>query len=138
MKKTDTRSGRPAQLALDGLNPHPQSPLPDTPRTAVPRTHTGEETASLNERPTPRRPPARITHGACGRSWTGLRTAHCGGCHETFSGVSLFDEHRNQHGERGSCRDPRTGAIGEVVLVDGVWHRPAMTDAERATIRWSA
>jgi hypothetical protein len=26
--------------------------------------------------------------------WSGGRTAHCPTCHETFSGVSVFDQHR--------------------------------------------
>lgn len=30
----------------------------------------------------------------CGKSWTGLKMAHCASCHETFSTVTTFDLHR--------------------------------------------
>ena len=38
----------------------------------------------------------RLVHG-CGRCparWNGKKTAHCGQCHEIFSGPSAFDQHR--------------------------------------------
>lgn len=35
-----------------------------------------------------------ITHGECGKSWTGPTRAHCGACHETFNSESLADKHR--------------------------------------------
>lgn len=35
-----------------------------------------------------------ITHPACGKSWTGLRRAHCPVCHETFNSDSAADKHR--------------------------------------------
>ena len=31
----------------------------------------------------------------CTNRWTGLNTAHCGNCHETFTGPSAFDKHRD-------------------------------------------
>jgi hypothetical protein len=30
----------------------------------------------------------------CTTTWTGVSAAHCGSCHETFSGVGAFDYHR--------------------------------------------
>lgn len=41
------------------------------------------------------------THGACGKSWvqSGNRTGHCARCHETFSGVRLFDWHQQLQGD---------------------------------------
>lgn len=32
--------------------------------------------------------------GRCPERWSGRKTSHCGGCHETFSGPSAFDQHR--------------------------------------------
>lgn len=34
-----------------------------------------------------------ITHGRCGKSWTGATNGHCSGCHETFS-RGAFDKHQ--------------------------------------------
>lgn len=36
-----------------------------------------------------------ITHGACRKTWSGNRAAHCGGCHETFTGITAFDAHQS-------------------------------------------
>jgi len=66
------------------------------------------------------------THGACGQSWNGTRPAHCSGCCQTFSGVALFDRHRNLYGEHGTCVDPAT--MPNVELRDGVWSNPQMTE----------
>jgi hypothetical protein len=69
-------------------------------------------------------------HGKCGKAWSGTRACHCSGCCETFSGIGLFDAHRNQRGEYGSCIDPST--MRDVELRDGVWSGPEMTeDAKR-------
>lgn len=51
--------------------------------------------------------PGTITHGACGKSWTGARRAHCPACHRTFSGDSAADRHRvGQFGVDRRCADP--------------------------------
>lgn len=42
----------------------------------------------------------------CGAWWTGSGRCHCGGCHETFSGLTAFDRHRTQDGEHGTCWPP--------------------------------
>lgn len=63
-------------------------------------------------------------HPVCGKEWSGTRACHCGGCHETFSGIALFDKHRSQYGEHGRCLDPAT--LAGVELRDGVWSRPEM------------
>lgn len=44
------------------------------------------------------------TCGGCPARWTGTSTAHCAGCHHTFSSVTGFDTHRRQ----GQCADPAT------------------------------
>lgn len=56
------------------------------------------------------------THGACGKSWTqrGERTSHCGGCHETFGALSIFDKHRRD----GRCLPPAEGLVQDD---EGVW-----------------
>lgn len=50
--------------------------------------------------------------GGCSATWGGTNTAHCGGCHITTTGVTAFDRHRNQRGERGQCQAPE--AVGLV------------------------
>ena len=35
-----------------------------------------------------------ITHGECGKTWTGLRRTHCPSCHETFNSDSAAEKHR--------------------------------------------
>lgn len=60
----------------------------------------------------------------CTAAWGGANTAHCGGeggCHETFSGITAFDRHRNQRGA-GSCHTP-----AEVGMVDAGRAYPAWT-----------
>lgn len=32
--------------------------------------------------------------GKCHATWTGANTCHCGGCCQTFTGLSAFDKHR--------------------------------------------
>lgn len=38
----------------------------------------------------------------CSFTWTGLRIAHCAGCHRTFSTPANFDIHRSRY----RCHDP--------------------------------
>ena len=30
----------------------------------------------------------------CSATWGGMNTAHCSGCHTTFTGITAFDAHR--------------------------------------------
>lgn len=76
------------------------------------------------------------THG-CGKSWRqrGNRTSHCGGCHVTFEGLSLFDAHF-VHESDGTLThlDPREMTVGRAPLVfdgsfgDGSWRRTDLSD----------
>jgi hypothetical protein len=66
---------------------------------------------------------------SCPKTWTGLTTCHCSYCHETFSGIRLFDVHRRY----GKCHDPAS-LRGPLRLVQGVWHEPEMSDEARAQI----
>lgn len=59
-------------------------------------------------------PPNRATSGLrrweelphtcakCRNRWSGANTSHCANCHETFSGVTTFDKHR----DKGQCKYP--------------------------------
>lgn len=53
----------------------------------------------------------------CDATWTGLAVCHCGACHRTFSGLTLFDAHRRG----GKCADP---AGVDLRVVDGIWRYP--------------
>ena len=41
-------------------------------------------------------------HTACGKAWSGIKTAHCSACHLTFTTPTAFDKHRR----RGACIFP--------------------------------
>lgn len=64
----------------------------------------------------------------CTSRWGGLRTAHCGACHVTFSGLTLFDKHRTAKGAYGECIDPATLTDHgqQLRLVEGIWRSPAI------------
>lgn len=89
------------------------------------------------------RKPQLITCG-CGANWTALGAAHCAapGCHRLFASASLFDLHRSQDGEHGTCLDPETvvGREGQRRLWfrAGMWRGPAMSAEERERVRPSA
>ena len=48
------------------------------------------------------RPAWAVSHGACGKWWTGNDRSHCGACHLLFSSLSAFDRHRRA----GQCLPP--------------------------------
>jgi hypothetical protein len=61
-----------------------------------------------------------ITCGGCAEVWTGLRTAHCAACNQTFIGPSSFDMHRP-----GRCLTPSELGLGARERPWGVvWGRP--------------
>lgn len=72
----------------------------------------------------------------CGAKWTALNAAHCGSCHQTFSGSSLFDLHRSVAGPHGTCRGPSgiTNNRGERVMFyrNGMWRGPELTEDQKA------
>lgn len=72
-----------------------------------------------------------VTCSGCPATWTGLSRCHCAACHRTFGSVGLFDRHRSQAGDRGTCLDPaglRHRKTGEPLmrLVDGLWRGPEL------------
>lgn len=67
------------------------------------------------------------THGACGKSWTGMRAEHCPACHETFNGTRAGDMHRVGDFNDGSrrCLTPEEMlGKGLVLNARGLWGRP--------------
>jgi hypothetical protein len=75
----------------------------------------------------------------CGKTWTGLTVAHCGACHRTFAGTTLFDKHRAAYGERGVCRNPaeildRQGC-SVMVLREGQWRGPEADDSSLKSLK---
>jgi hypothetical protein len=62
------------------------------------------------------------TCGGCDKNWTGTSRCHCSACHETFSGITTFDLHRQANSKRGKCKKP--AYIGLVKNDKGVWSVP--------------
>lgn len=83
------------------------------------------------------REPTWITCGGCAARWTALGACHCSACHQTFSGVALFDRHRSvAGGEHGSCLPPGRlihATTGERLMFerDGMWRGPEMDEATK-------
>lgn len=62
---------------------------------------------------------------SCGARWGGLRTAHCGRCHSTFTGISAFDAHKP-----GECREPTSCGMVIMRVTEGdhlteIWGTPS-------------
>jgi hypothetical protein len=66
-------------------------------------------------------------------TWTGHRPCHCGSCHETFSGIRLFDAHRHHRGDHGGCLDPAT--LPGMERRDGMWREPEMSPEAKTELR---
>lgn len=67
-------------------------------------------------------PPGAITHGTCGRWWTGSERSHASCCHETFSSLSAFDAHR----KGGRCNPPETvGLVARQKAFGVLWGWPS-------------
>lgn len=65
----------------------------------------------------------------CKARWTGLGRAHCSGCHNTFSSVSLFDQHLTGVG---ACLSPESMRYR---LFDEVWHGKEMSPEVRRQLQ---
>lgn len=60
-----------------------------------------------------------IIHPACGKTWTGLRRAHCAVCCETFNSDSAADKHRvGKPGVDRRCLPPAEAGL---VAVEQPW-----------------
>jgi hypothetical protein len=64
--------------------------------------------------------PWRATCSGCDSSWTALGLCHCSACHQSFSGLTLFDLHR----VGGHCLHPSALTFQQLPLrqdAAGVW-----------------
>lgn len=73
-----------------------------------------------------------ISHGACGKTWTGLRRAHCPACHETFNSDSAAEKHRR--GTPGPDRRCVPPAEAGLVAVEQPWGTCWQTPSDGAWI----
>lgn len=68
-----------------------------------------------------------ISHGLCGKSWSGAGRSHCPACHETFSTDGAAEKHRKgAFGIDRRCVDPVS--VGLVAVHHGkgrLWQYPA-------------
>ncbi len=58
-----------------------------------------------------------IACNGCESTWTGLITCHCSGCHQTFGGITGFDQHH-----KGKCLSPES--VGLTKSTKGHWSLP--------------
>lgn len=74
-----------------------------------------------------------ITHGACGKSWTGVSRAHCPVCHETFNSDYAAEKHRT--GKYGGDRRCLSPADAGLVGVEQPWGMCWQTPSDGAWVR---
>lgn len=69
----------------------------------------------------------------CGAAWSGVSRCHCSGCHITWSGATLFDQHRWHKGGKDGCWPPGelTAQGKPLVSRDGIWGGPEMTEQQK-------
>lgn len=62
---------------------------------------------------------------------------HCGACHQTFSGLGLFDQHQDvNYTQRPAVRCYAPRYLGLVQNAEGVWHtREGLKHADSLTTR---
>ena len=67
-----------------------------------------------------------ITHGSCGKQWTGLRRSHCPACHETFNSEYAAEKHRvGPFGGGRKCAPPDEVGLVAVEQPWGIcWQTP--------------
>lgn len=83
-----------------------------------------------------RAPAAPFTCGGCDNTWTGQTFCHCKGCHRTFSGLGVFDEHR-KGGDR--CLDPTTiTKTPGHQDARGIWRGPEISDEAKIKAGWKS
>jgi hypothetical protein len=88
-----------------------------------------DENASERQREAARST-VRYTCSGCTNTWPGVSRCHCAGCHETFSGLALFDRHRRDIKGVGTCLDPasimvesKDGSVERVMYLTGdLWY----------------
>ena len=70
----------------------------------------------------------------CDARWSGLKTAHCTGCHDTFTVVSAFDKHRSgsHANDTRHCVNPETVGLVDAGRAYQCWGFPGRDDDEPA------
>ena len=63
------------------------------------------------------------THG-CPELRPGSAACHCAACHQTFSGLGLFDRHQDWQTCPGKLSCEYAGALGLVRASNGTWWTP--------------
>ena len=63
--------------------------------TTQPTTHGRAENRSAGYRDGGNRHRGEHAAACCGARFGGLNTAHCSGCHQTFTGLTAFDKNRD-------------------------------------------
>ena len=76
------------------------------------------------------RQPATTVCVRCQKRWGGLKTAHCTGCHETFTVVSAFDKHRagQHHNDTRHCVPPESVGLVDAGRDYPCWATPGSDD----------
>lgn len=62
----------------------------------------------------------------CPNRWGGLNTAHCSACHQTFTGITAFDKHRdgNHANDTRHCVHPTTVGLVDAGRPYPCWGLP--------------
>lgn len=73
------------------------------------------------------RSPSLTAECSCGAQWGGLLTAHCSGCHRTYTGLTAFDRHRDGSHARSTrhCRDPWDVGLVDANRAYSCWGFPS-------------
>lgn len=76
--------------------------------------------------------------GKCDIRWNGYATAHCGGCHYTFTCIGAFDAHRCGTGDTAHCKPPAQCGLVKSGRSYHCWGFPSDDDNMGAIARWKA
>lgn len=69
----------------------------------------------------------------CPARWNGYLTAHCAGCHETFTGITAWEKHRagGHDTKRGRyCVDPEKSGLVPAGRAYPCWANPGTYEYE--------
>ena len=64
----------------------------------------------------------------CASIWGGLNTAHCSGCHLTYTGITAFDKHRDGYHIKGRgrfCKSPQAAGLVDAHRAYPCWGLPS-------------
>lgn len=67
----------------------------------------------------------------CDASWNGYNTAHCNGCHRTFTGMTAWEAHRTgTHTKGRTCLNPQDVGLIDAGRKYSCWANPGTYDYE--------